>query len=77
MSHVEQPEGQDRTEIVNPIANTLSRMLEAKAAQPRDVYRLALIVEKLLDSLDSPAALQAVRGELRALLNDLAQGMNS
>lgn len=67
--------GKDRTEITNPIASALSRMLESNAAHPQDVYRLAVIVEGILDSLDDPEALRTIRGELRALINDLSHSM--
>lgn len=63
----------NRTEIVNPIAKALSQIVEKQAARPVDVYRLAVIVEGLMDSLDDPDALQTIRGELRHLLNDLSQ----
>lgn len=65
----------DRTEMVNPIAASLQRMLERKAARPQDVYRLAVIMEAVLESLNDPIALETVRGELRVLLNDLSQTM--
>lgn len=65
----------DRTEMVNPIAASLQKMLERKAARPQDVYRLAVIMEAVLESLNDPAALATVRGELRVLLNDLSQTM--
>ena len=66
---------ENRTEIVNPIANALSKIVERRAARPQDVYRLAVIVEALLDSLDDPEALKTIRGELHQLLNDLSQSM--
>ncbi len=66
---------QDRTEIVNPIAQALGNLLDRRAARPLDVYRLAVIVEGLMDSLDDPDAMRTIRGELRALLNDLSQNM--
>ncbi|HUN09819.1 MAG TPA: hypothetical protein PLQ56_24660 [Aggregatilineales bacterium] len=65
----------DRTEMVNPIAASLQKMLERKAARPQDVYRLAVIMEAVLESLHDPVALETVRGELRVLLNDLSQTM--
>jgi hypothetical protein len=71
----ENEQNDERTEIVNPIASALSRVLERKAARPHDLYRLAVIVEGILASLDDPDALQTIRGELRALVNDLSQGM--
>jgi hypothetical protein len=64
---------QNRTEIENPIAKALSRVMERNAARPEDVYRLAVIVEGLMDSLDDPEALRTIRQELRALINDLSQ----
>jgi len=67
----------DRTEIVNPIASALSRIVDRQAASPEHVYRLAVIVEGLLDHLDDPEALRTIRGELRALINDLSQSMPS
>jgi hypothetical protein len=71
-SDVNEPE---RTEIVNPIANALSRIVQNKAARPQDVYRLAVIVEGLLDSLDDPEAMTTIRHELRVLINDLSSSM--
>jgi hypothetical protein len=68
----EQPE---RTEIVNPIANALSKIVDRNAATPEHVYRLAVIVEGLLDHLDDPDGLHTIRGELRALINDLSQSI--
>lgn len=61
----------ERSEIVNPLA----RILERKAARPQDVYRLAVIVEAILDANNDPDALRTIRGELRVLLNDLSQTM--
>ncbi|MBZ0279428.1 MAG: hypothetical protein K8L97_01725 [Anaerolineae bacterium] len=66
---------QDRTEIVNPIAQALGSLLDRRAARPLDVYRLAVIVEGMMDSLDDPDAMRTIRGELRSLLNDLSQNM--
>ena len=66
---------EERTQAVNPISNALNDLLSRKAARPQDVYRLAVIVEGLLDSLDSPEALKTIRGELRELINDLAQSI--
>ena len=65
----------ERTEIVNPIASALSKIVDRNAASPEHVYRLAVIVEGLLDHLDDPEALRTIRGELRALINDLSQSM--
>jgi hypothetical protein len=65
----------DRTEIVNPIASALSRIVDRQAASPEHVYRLAVIMEGLLDHLDDPEALRTIRGELRALINDLSQSI--
>lgn len=66
----------NRTEAVNPIARALNSMLEQKAARPQDVYRLAVIVEGLLDSLDDPDALKTIRAELRQLIHDLSSNMS-
>jgi hypothetical protein len=65
----------DPTHLVNPISDALSDMLNRRAARPKDVYRLAVIVQGMMESLDDPEALKTIRGELRALLNDLAQTM--
>ena len=65
----------DRTEIVNPIASALSKIVDRNAASPEHVYRLAVIVEGLLDHLDNPEALRTIRGELRVLINDVSQAM--
>lgn len=65
----------NRTEMENPISKALSRMVEQNAARPQDVYRLAVIVEGLLDSLDDPEALRTIRTELRVLINDLSQSI--
>jgi hypothetical protein len=67
-----EPQDSERTEMVNPIANALNRIVENKAARPQDVYRLAVIVEGLLDSLDNPEAMTTIRHELRVLINDLS-----
>ncbi len=64
---------QDRTEMGNPFTLALNRILQAKAARPQDVYRLAIILQGILDSLDSPEALETMRFELRALINDMSQ----
>jgi hypothetical protein len=34
------------------------------------VYRLAIIVQGLMDSLDNPSALETIRYELHTLIND-------
>lgn len=65
----------DRTEMVNPIANALSKIVDRNAASPEHVYRLAVIVEGLLDHLDDPEALRTIRGELRVLINDVSQSI--
>jgi hypothetical protein len=65
----------DRTEITNPIANALSKIVDRNAASPEHVYRLAVIVEGLLDHLDDPDALRTIRGELRVLINDVSQSI--
>jgi hypothetical protein len=66
---------ENRTEIENPIAKALSRVVERNAARPEDVYRLAVIVEGLMDSLDDPEAVRTIRQELRVLINDLSQSI--
>jgi hypothetical protein len=68
-------EKSDRTEIVNPIASALSRIVDRQAARPEHVYRLAVILEGMLDHLDDPEGLRTIRGELRALINDLSQSI--
>ena len=65
----------ERTEIVNPIASALNKMMERNAARPQDVYRLAVIVAGMLDSMNDPDAMKTIRHELRALINDLSQTM--
>jgi hypothetical protein len=67
----------DRTLEGNPFTVALNRMLKDKAARPQDVYRLAIIVQGLVDSLDDPEALETIRFELRALINDLSQSAHS
>ena len=69
----QESEQNDRTVDGNPFTVALNRMLKDKAARPEDVYRLAVIVQGLLDSLDDPQALDTIRFELRALINDLSQ----
>lgn len=68
-------ENTDRTEIVNPIAKALGNMLDQRAAKPKDVYRLAVIVEGMMDSMNDPAAMKTIQVELHALLNDLSQAL--
>lgn len=63
----------DRTHLANPIASALDRMLKEQAARPQDVYRLAILMQGLLESLESPEALETIRFELRALINDMSQ----
>lgn len=63
-------------EMADLITPSFSRILEQKAARPQDIYRLAVIVEALLDSQNDPGAIQTIRGELRTLLNDLSQTMS-
>lgn len=63
----------DRTQEGNPFAVALNRMLKDKAARPQDVYRLAIIVQAILDSLEDPEALETIKFELRALINDISQ----
>jgi hypothetical protein len=43
-----------------------------EASRPDDIYRLAVIVEGLLDSANDQDALKTIRGELRELIHDLA-----
>lgn len=64
------------THMVNPISDALNNMLTRRAAHPKDVYRLAVILQGVLDSLDDPEALKTIRGELRALINDLSEVVN-
>ena len=64
---------EDRTHQGNPFTLALNRMLQDKAARPQDVYRLAIILQGALESLDNPEALDTIRYELRALINDLSQ----
>lgn len=63
----------EHTQQGNPFTVALNRMLKDKAARPQDVYRLAIIVQGILDSLDDPEALETIRFELRALINDISQ----
>jgi hypothetical protein len=63
----------DRTQQGNPFTVALNKMLKDKAARPQDVYRLAIIVQAILDSLEDPEALETIRFELRALINDISQ----
>jgi hypothetical protein len=57
----------------NPFASAVDRMLRDKAARPQDVYRLAVILQAVLDSLDKPEALETIKFELRVLINDMSQ----
>jgi len=52
-----------------PDANASARL--HKNARPHEIYRLAVIVEGLLDSVDNPDALKTIRTELRELIHDL------
>lgn len=61
----------------NPFTVAVDRLLEDRAARPEDVYRLAVIMEALLDSLDDPDALRTIRFELRALINDLSHATHA
>jgi hypothetical protein len=63
----------DHTYESNPFTMAMNRMLKDKAARPQDVYRLAVIVQGMLESMDSPEALETIRFELRALINDMSQ----
>ncbi len=69
----EEPQNIEHTHNANPFTAAMSKMLADKAARPEDVYRLAIIVQGLVDSLDDPKALDTIRFELRALINDLSQ----
>ena len=62
----------DRTHQGIPFASALDRVLKDNAAHPEDVYRLAILMQGLLDSLESPEALETIRFELRALINDIS-----
>jgi hypothetical protein len=53
----------------HPDANAAARLREN--ARPRDIYRLAVIIEGLLDSAEDPDALKTIRAELRELIQDL------
>lgn len=64
-----------RREIETPLADALRQILERKAARPQDVYRLAIIVEAILDADNDPEALKTIRGELRTLLHELSHTM--
>ena len=72
----EKPKNMEHTMDGNPFTAALNKMLNDKAARPEDVYRLAVIVQGLLDSLEDPQALDTIRFELRALINDLSQKMS-
>lgn len=63
----------DHTQQGNPFTVALNKMLKDKAARPQDVYRLAIIMQAILDSLDDPEALETIRFELRSLINDISQ----
>lgn len=56
----------------NPFASAVDRMLRDKAARPQDVYRLAVILQAVLDSLDKPEALDTIKFELHVLINDMS-----
>jgi len=66
----------EHTHAANPLSSALNDMLETRAARPKDVYRLAVILESVLESLDSPTALKTIRQELRALIYDLSQNVS-
>ncbi|MCB9455468.1 MAG: hypothetical protein H6671_05740 [Anaerolineaceae bacterium] len=66
----------EHTHATNPISEALSAMLEKRAARPKDVYRLAVILESVLESLDNPTALKTIRQELRVLIKDLSQAVS-
>ena len=66
----------DPTHQGNPLTVALNKMLKDKAARPQDVYRLAVIVQAILDSLEDPEALETIRFELRVLINDIAQSVS-
>lgn len=63
----------DRTEVVNPIAVALNQVVERRAARPQHVYRLAVILEGVLDSLENPEALKTIRSELHALVVEMSE----
>jgi transketolase len=63
------------THAANPASNALNDMLQTRAARPKDIYRLAVILESVLESLDSPTALKTIRQELRTLIYDLSQNV--
>lgn len=65
----------EHTHATNPASEALGNIPESGAARPKDVYRLAVILESVLESLDSPAALKTIRQELRVLINDLSQNV--
>jgi hypothetical protein len=44
--------------------------LNHASTQPHEVYRLAIIVQGLMDSLGDPAALETIRYELHTLIKD-------
>lgn len=73
MDDSEQQSDHERTYESNPFTMALNRMLKDKAARPQDVYRLAVIVQGLIDSLDDPEAMETIRFELRALIHDMSQ----
>ena len=68
MSDASDPE---RTIKGNPLLEIVNHVLERKAARPQDVYRLAVIVQALLDSLENPDALETIRTELKVLIEDI------
>lgn len=76
MADADQHNETDRTHLHNPLASALDHMLQDKVARPRDIYRLAVLVAALLDSLDQPDALQTIRTELQVLIQDLAPSSN-
>lgn len=65
----------EHTQAANPTSSVLNDILQTHAARPKDVYRLAVILESVLESLDSPTALKTIRQELRALIYDLSQNV--
>jgi hypothetical protein len=56
----------------NPFTVAVEQMFSDNTARPHDVYRLAVLLEAMLETLDDPDAMTTVRAELRALINDLS-----
>jgi hypothetical protein len=62
----------DQIHSGEPYAVDLNQMLEAKSGLPQEVYRLAVIMQGLMDSLDDPNALTTIRFELNTLISDIS-----